>query len=136
MRIKCLIFVLSGFDLRSSPKNCHIMKVNQEDGLLFLARNKEQVCHCRFQSDFFFTFTSSSPQHHFWMTTTNVGQGLLFFIWFYRNVRIFWHRVGTRYLVYLLSTYISTYLVHRYLYTIQYTCLWCLNFSANTYYIY
>ena len=56
--LSCQITFFSVFWLgRYIPpqKNCHIMKVNQEDGLpTFLARNKEQVCHCRFQSEFFY----------------------------------------------------------------------------------
>ena len=53
--LSCQITFFSVFWLGRSQKNCHIMKVNQEDGLpTFLARNKEQVCHCRFQSEFFY----------------------------------------------------------------------------------
>ena len=77
----------------SPQKNCHIMKVNQEDGLpTFLARNKEQVCHCRFQSEFFY-YTCSPNTTFEWQRQMLVKVCSFFYLVLEKNVRIFWHRV-------------------------------------------
>ena len=106
MRKKSLIFIFSGFDQRRSPKNCHIMKVNKEsEWLTFFGKKQRTSVSLSFPISFFFYLVL--PQHHFWTTTRNVGQGLLFFIWFYRNVRIFWYRVGST----NTNTYIPIYVL-------------------------